>query len=78
MVTATVAIQEVVHNNIIIRLWYLYLIFILCNFNLNPNNSDSTPDSADKITTFINVNRYGLSDKPAILNGLSNSCKQTK
>lgn len=33
----------------------IYLIFILCSFNLKPNISDKTPDRADSITTFVIV-----------------------
>lgn len=33
----------------------VYLILILCNFNLKPSKSESTPDSADKSTTLVIV-----------------------
>lgn len=52
-----------------------HLILILCNFNLNPKNSDRTPDRADNITTFVTVYKYGFAEKPEILNGLSSSCE---
>jgi hypothetical protein len=57
-----------------IQLWSFYLIFILCNFNLKPSISESTPESADNNTTLVMVYRYGLADSPEILNGLSSSC----
>jgi len=50
-----------------------YLILILCSFNLKPKISESTPDNADRTTTFVMLYRYGLAESPEILNGLSNS-----
>lgn len=37
--------------------------------------SESTPDSADSITTFVMLYKYGLADNPDILKGLSSSWK---
>jgi len=54
----------------------VYFILILCNLSLKPSISDRTPDKADRITTFVIVYRYGLADKPDILNGLSSSCNK--
>jgi len=55
----------------------VYFILILCNLSLKPSISDRTPDKADRITTFVIVYRYGLADKPDILNGLSSSCNKS-
>jgi hypothetical protein len=55
----------------------VHLILILCNLSLKPSISDRTPDKADRITTFVIVYRYGLADKPEILNGLSSSCNKS-
>lgn len=54
-------------------LFFTYLIFILCNFNLNPSISLRTPDNADNITTLTVVYKYGFALNPDILNGDSNS-----
>lgn len=56
----------------------LYLILILCNFNLKPSISLNTPERADNMTTLIVVYKYGLALKPEILNGDSNSCGEGK
>lgn len=52
----------------------VHFILILCNLSLKPSISDRTPDRADKITTLVIVYKYGLADRPDILNGLSSSC----
>lgn len=54
----------------------VYLILILCNFNLNPSISLSTPERADNITTLTVVYKYGLALRPEILNGDSSSCNK--
>lgn len=55
----------------------IYLILILCSFNLNPNISLKTPERADNITTLIVVYKYGFALKPEILNGDSNSLRRS-
>jgi len=53
-------------TKLIINSFY-YLIVILCNFNLNPSNSDRTPERAESNTTFVIVYKYGFADSPEIL-----------
>lgn len=57
---------------------FVYLILILCNFNLNPSISLRTPERADNMTTLTVVYKYGLALRPEILNGDSSSCEIIK
>ena len=45
---------------------------------MNPKSSVSAAEKADKMITFVTLYKYGLTDNPEILNGFSNSYKQTR